>query len=59
LRAATVASKHGMGEFDRSIRIGMHKDKAGLESAKAHFDRALELAKMINDSFDYLTGKDC
>lgn len=47
LGAAAVASKHGEGEFDRSIRIGIHEDGAGLESAKAHFVRALELVKLI------------
>lgn len=48
LGSAAVASKHGEGEFDRSIRVGIHEDRAGLESAKAHLARALELVKLLN-----------
>ena len=45
--AAAVASKHGEGNFDPSIRIGINEDEAGLKSAKAIFSRALELAELI------------
>lgn len=48
LGASAVASQHGDGKFDRSIRIGINDDKAGLESAKAHLFRALELVELIN-----------
>jgi multimeric flavodoxin WrbA len=47
LGAAAVASRHGEGQFDRSVRLGIHEDKAGLESAQAHFNRALELVKLL------------
>jgi multimeric flavodoxin WrbA len=48
LGASAVASRHGEGKFDRSIRIGIGEDQAGLESARANFNRALELAELIN-----------
>ena len=46
--AAAVASMHGEGTFEPSIRIGMKEDEAGLKSAKAVLFRALELASLIN-----------
>ncbi len=46
--AAAVASIHGEGNFDPSIRIGMKKDEAGLKSANAVLSRALELVELIN-----------
>ena len=45
--AAAVASKHGEGNFDPSIRIGIKEDEAGLKSADASLSRALELAELI------------
>lgn len=45
--ASAVASSHGDGTFDRSVRIGVNEDHAGLESAKAHLSRALELIELI------------
>jgi multimeric flavodoxin WrbA len=47
LGASAVASRHGEGKFDRSVRIGIHDDLAGLESARTHLSRALELVAMI------------
>ena len=46
--AAAVASKHGEGNFDPSIRIGINEDKAGFKSVKAILSRALELAELIH-----------
>jgi len=46
--AAAVASIHGEGKFDPSIRIGINEDEAGLKSANAIFSRALELAELIH-----------
>jgi multimeric flavodoxin WrbA len=45
--AAAVASSHGEGNFDTSIRIGIKEDEAGLKSAGASLSRALELAELI------------
>lgn len=47
LGAAAVASRHGEGEFDRSIRLGVDEDQAGKPSAQAHIQRALELLNLI------------
>jgi multimeric flavodoxin WrbA len=46
--AAAVASIHGEGKFDPSIRIGINEDQAGLKSAKAILARALELVELIH-----------
>jgi len=46
--ASAVASIHGEGKFDPSIRIGIKEDEAGLKSAKAVLSRALELAELIH-----------
>jgi len=46
--AAAVASEHGEGKFEPSIRVGIKEDEAGLKSAKAVLSRALELAELIN-----------
>lgn len=46
--ASAVASRNGEGKFDRSVRIGIDEDQAGLESVKVHLARALELAALIN-----------
>lgn len=48
LGASAVASRHGEGKFDRAVRIGIHDDQAGLESARAHLSRALELVALID-----------
>ena len=46
--AAAVASMHGEGKFDSSIRIGINEDEAGLKSANALLSRALELVELIH-----------
>jgi multimeric flavodoxin WrbA len=46
--AAAVASIHGEGKFDSSIRIGINEDQPGLKSAKAILARALELVELIH-----------
>lgn len=51
LGASAVASKHGAGTFERSIRLGMEKDGLGLDSANYIMDRAIELVKLIKKDF--------
>jgi multimeric flavodoxin WrbA len=46
--ASAVASIHGGGKFDPSIRLGINEDKVGLDSADAVLSRALELAELIS-----------
>jgi len=46
--ASSVSSRHGEGEFDPSIHIGIGEDNAGLQSAKALVDRAVELLKLMH-----------
>lgn len=46
--ASSVSSIHGEGEFDPSIHIGIREDKAGLKSARALVDRALELLELMH-----------
>ena len=46
--ASAVASIHGEGKFDPAIRIGINEDQAGMRSAKAVLDRALELVELIH-----------
>jgi multimeric flavodoxin WrbA len=46
--ASAVASKHGEGKFDPSVRIGILEDQAGLNSGKAIVSRALELVELIH-----------
>ncbi len=48
LGASAVSSKHGEGKFDRAVRIGINEDSAGIESAKSHIARALELVELIH-----------
>jgi multimeric flavodoxin WrbA len=48
LGASALSSAHGEGKFDRSIRIGINDDAAGLEAAKAHLARAMELVELIS-----------
>ena len=47
LGAAAVASRHGEGQFDHDVRIGIREDVAGLESARLHLARARELVELI------------
>ena len=47
LGASAVASKHGAGAFDVSIRHGVNNDVDGLKSAQAIMNRAVELAKRL------------
>lgn len=46
--ASAVASRHGEGKFDPSVRIGILEDQAGLNSGKALVSRALELVELIH-----------
>jgi multimeric flavodoxin WrbA len=46
--ASAVASSHGEGKFDPSVRIGILKDQAGLGSGRAILSRALELVELIH-----------
>lgn len=48
LGASAVSSRHGEGVFEPDIRIGVNEDQAGVKSAKAHLDRALELADLMH-----------
>lgn len=45
--ASALASTHGGGKFDPSIRIGVREDEIGLKSVNAVLSRALELADLI------------
>jgi multimeric flavodoxin WrbA len=45
--ASVVASSHGEGKFDPSVRIGILEDHAGLYSGRALLSRALELVELI------------
>jgi multimeric flavodoxin WrbA len=47
LGASALASAHGSGEFDPAVRLGIGHDDAGLVSAKAIMERALELAGLL------------
>jgi len=46
--ASSVSSRHGEGVFDPSVRIGTAEDRAGLASANALIDRALELLELMH-----------
>jgi multimeric flavodoxin WrbA len=46
--ASSVSSRHGEGEFDPSVHIGISEDQAGLDSAKALVDRAVELLELMH-----------
>lgn len=46
--ASAVASRHGEGKFDPTVRIGILEDQAGLNSGKAILSRALELVELIH-----------
>lgn len=48
LGASAVASIHGEGRFEPSIRIGVNEDEAGLASAKAVLSRAVELHELTH-----------
>ncbi|HCY86911.1 MAG TPA: hypothetical protein DHV36_17405 [Desulfobacteraceae bacterium] len=45
--ASAVSSLHGEGMFDPDVRLGAKDDEAGLSSARAILDRAVELADLI------------
>lgn len=47
LGASGVASRNGMGLFDREVRLGVEQDPAGLHAASAMIGRALELARIM------------
>lgn len=47
--ASAVSSRHGEGNFDPAVRIGIQEDQAGLDSAKAILSRALELVELIHE----------
>ncbi len=46
--ASAVSSVNGQGIFDPSIHVGILRDEAGLDSAKALVARALELLELIH-----------
>lgn len=48
LGASAVSSRHGEGNFEPSIRIGVNEDQAGIKSAKEQLSRALELVGLIH-----------
>ena len=48
LGAAALASSHGEGDFDPDNRTGITEDEAGIKSADALLDRAIELAGLIH-----------
>jgi multimeric flavodoxin WrbA len=52
LGASGVASRHGGGMFDPSLRLGVEEDELGLDSAKKIMERAVELAKLIKKNAD-------
>ncbi|HOO47643.1 MAG TPA: flavodoxin family protein [Deltaproteobacteria bacterium] len=47
LGASAVSSREGTGVFDPEIRLGVENDQAGLDSAAAVMERAIELAGLI------------
>jgi multimeric flavodoxin WrbA len=47
LGASALASPGGSGEFDPSVRLGIGDDEAGLSSARAIMERALEVARLL------------
>ena len=52
LGASGVASRHGGGMFDPSLRLGVEEDESGLDSAKKIMERAIELAKLVKTDTD-------
>jgi len=47
LGASAVSSEHGEGRFDPSIRLGVEKDKPGLDSAEQIMKRAIEVVRLV------------
>ncbi|WDP91833.1 MAG: flavodoxin family protein [Desulfobacter sp.] len=45
--ASALSSRHGQGEFDPDVRLGVNEDAAGLKSARALLSRGMELAELI------------
>jgi multimeric flavodoxin WrbA len=52
LGASAVASRHGAGTFDPSLRLGVEEDEPGLDSAKQIIERAVELVKLVKKDAD-------
>jgi len=44
LGASAVSSRHGEGQFEREVRLGVLNDKAGLKSGEMLIKRAIEVA---------------
>jgi multimeric flavodoxin WrbA len=44
---SAVSSEHGMGVFDRNIRLGVLRDEGGLASGRKIMERAVELAEIV------------
>ncbi|MDA8404078.1 MAG: flavodoxin family protein [Desulfobacteraceae bacterium] len=49
LGASAVASRHGAGSFEKTLRFGIEEDAPGLDSAKHIMDRAVELVQLIKN----------
>lgn len=47
LGASAVSSPEGCGLFDKDIRLGVEHDRAGIHSAAAMMERAVELASLV------------
>lgn len=45
--ASAVSSRHGQGDYDPGVRLGVNEDQAGVESGQALLGRALELADLL------------
>lgn len=45
--ASALASEHGSGEFDKSVRLGIARDEKGLDSARLIMERAIELSGLL------------
>jgi len=50
LGASAVASRHGAGKFEPSIRLGIEEDEPGLDSGNQIMKRAVELVKLIQNN---------
>ncbi len=45
--ASALASEHGSGEYDKSVRLGIERDDNGLDSARLIMERAMELSGLL------------
>lgn len=52
LGASAVASRHGAGIFEPSLRLGVEEDELGLDSANQIIERAVELVKLVKKDVD-------